>query len=103
MSKQEYLDKNILDELIKIGNKYKLKKIVLFGSRARKENKKNSDIDLGIFLDERTDNESKIYFEIEEINTLYKIDTVFIKDKTDKKLLENIEREGIVLYEKEQQ
>lgn len=103
MSEQEYLEENILDELIKIGNKYNIVKIVLFGSRARKDNKTNSDIDLAFFTDKRTDNESKIYFEIEEINTLYKIDIVFIKQNTDKKLLENIEREGIVLYEKEQQ
>ena len=103
MSEQEYLDGNILDELIKIGNKYNIGKIVLLGSRARKDNKTNSDIDLAVFADKRTDNESKIYFEIEEINTLYKIDIVFIKQNTDKKLLENIEREGIVLYEKEQQ
>ena len=44
--------------------------------------------------------ESKVYFELEDINTLLKFDIVFIKDNTDKKLIENIEREGVIIYER---
>lgn len=94
------LDKDIIKDIIKVGSKYEVNKITLFGSRARGDNKKTSDIDLAVYCNESVQNESKVYFELEDINTLLKLDIVFIKDNTDKKLIENIEREGVIIYER---
>ena len=41
------LDKKLIDEILNVILKYtKPKKVIIFGSRARGENRKNSDIDL---------------------------------------------------------
>ena len=94
------LDGDIIKSISEIGSRYKVDKIVLFGSRARGDNKKTSDIDLAIYCDEDSNDESRIYFELEDINTLLKIDIVFIKSSTDRKFIENIEREGVTIYER---
>lgn len=93
------LDDNIINSILKIGDKYKINRITLFGSRARGDNKKNSDIDLAIYCDEDYIDKGSIYFELEDIDTLLKLDIVFIDSNTDKKLVENIEREGKIIYE----
>lgn len=46
------LDKKIVEEIYEIASKYKsIRKILLFGSRARKDNSPKSDIDLAIYID----------------------------------------------------
>ncbi|OPJ63939.1 nucleotidyltransferase domain-containing protein [Clostridium oryzae] len=97
------LGKSLIENIKKIANENLIDKIVLFGSRARGDNRKNSDIDLAVYCSKESKDESKIYFEFEDIETLFKLDIIFIKESTDKKLIENIQREGVVLYEREQQ
>ena len=44
------LNPNLEQELLKIFKKYKeIEKVILFGSRARQDNKYNSDIDICLF------------------------------------------------------
>ncbi|CAB1262755.1 nucleotidyltransferase domain-containing protein [Clostridium sp. MT-14] len=93
------LDVNIIRAISKIGMKYKVNKIVLFGSRARGDNKKTSDIDLAVYCDENFQNEGKMYFELDDMDTLLKLDIIFVNSNTDKKLIENIGRDGVVIYE----
>lgn len=93
------LDDNIINSILEVGDKYKINRITLFGSRARGDNKKTSDIDLAIYCDEDYTDKGSIYFELEDIDTLLKLDIVFIDSNTDKKLVENIEREGKIIYE----
>ena len=59
-----------------------------------------SDIDLAVFPLPDFRNKGRLTGSLEDIETLLKIDIVFITDHTDPKLLENIEREGVVLYER---
>lgn len=92
------VDSLVLDELNYIGDKYDIKKIVLFGSRARGDNRNNSDIDVAIYLKSEKD-KGAIYDEINDIETLYKIDIVFVNESTDIELLKNINRDGVILYE----
>lgn len=93
------LDLDIIKSISKIGIKYKVNKIILFGSRARGDNKKISDIDLAVYCDTNFQDEGKMYFELEDINTLLKLDIIFIHSNTAEKLIENIERDGVVIYE----
>jgi predicted nucleotidyltransferase len=93
------LDVNIIRAISKIGMKCKVNKIVLFGSRARGDNKKTSDIDLAVYCDENFQNEGKMYFELDGMDTLLKLDIIFVNSNTDKKLIENIERDGVIIYE----
>lgn len=73
---------------------------MLFGSRARGDNKSNSDIDLAIFTLPEFAHKGFLTNDIDELNTLLKIDVVFINEDTDIKLLKNIEKEGVLLYER---
>ena len=81
-----------IKEVIK---KHKQHKIVLFGSRARGDYKKISDIDLAI-LDETTREEQyEIMNQIDLLDIIYKIDIVFVDKKTKKELIESIKRDGV--------
>lgn len=94
------LNSDIIKSISQVGMKYKkVYKIILFGSRARNDNKKNSDIDLAVYCDDNFEDEGEMYFELEDMDTLLKLDIVFIHNNTDKKLIENIERDGVVIYE----
>ena len=75
-------------------------RVVLFGSRARGDNHQYSDYDIAVFGIE----ESKTKLDIREVcdesaPTLKVIDIVFSQDASEK-LLQNIEKEGIILYER---
>lgn len=81
---------NIVDK----NQKYKFK---LFGSRARGDYKKTSDIDIAIFENVEKEEEYKIRNEFDELDIIYKIDLVFVHKKTKKELLNSIIRDGVDL------
>lgn len=91
----------IIDEIIeRLKKENSIKKVVLFGSRARGDNKERSDYDIAVYGNIPHDVQLGLqHYCSEEIRTLHKIDLVFIRDKTYSKLIKNIEKEGIVLYE----
>lgn len=76
----------------------KLEKVIMFGSRARKDNKENSDIDLAIY---GIDKEEvwKLSEKIEDINTLYSFDIVVISKDTSVELIKQIKKDGVSIYE----
>ena len=81
--------------------RYDIEKVILFGSRARGDNKKNSDFDFVIFADGMSELErAKFSLEVEDNDTLFKVDILFFRDDMDGKLKENIIREGQVIYER---
>ena len=83
--------KKIVKSLDEIFNSFEsIERVILFGSRARKENKKSSDIDLAIYgVDEE---KVKIINRIDEINTLYSFDIIFVDNETSDKLLQQIKK-----------
>ncbi|WFA08546.1 nucleotidyltransferase domain-containing protein [Tissierella sp. Yu-01] len=94
------LSHSLISDIKKLGDKYLIDKIILFGSRARGDNKSNSDVDLAIFTLPGFAHKGFLTSDIDELNTLLKIDIVFINKDTDIKLLKNIEKEGVLLYER---
>ena len=98
INKKRYsLEKSIENEIIELAKRYSLKKVVLFGSRARGDNNDRSDIDLAIsggdFVNFSLDVEEKVF-------TLLKFDIVILDKENKIDFLNEIERDGIVLYEK---
>ena len=91
---------SVLNEIISIARNYSVQKVVLFGSRARGDNSDVSDYDIAIFENNLTAN-NKAYFnvDVEENQTIKKIDKVFVNDCISDELMKNIEKEGIVIYE----
>jgi predicted nucleotidyltransferase len=78
-----------------------VEKVILFGSRARGSERERSDIDIAVIGPEMTD---EVWTEIwtyvdEEAPTLLCVDLVRWKEASDK-LRKNIEREGVILYER---
>lgn len=76
------------------------KKIILFGSRARKTHRSNSDFDFAVIAKKCTEAEwASLLIEIqEEPYTLHKIDLVEF-EKLNQDYKDQIKNQGIILYE----
>lgn len=96
------LDKKIVEEIYEIASKYKsIRKILLFGSRARKDNSPKSDIDLAIYIDGKSYELSDFIYDIENnTSTLLEFDFTNINEIDDSFFIEQVEREEIPIYEK---
>lgn len=88
----------IFKEIQEYAKKYQTKKVVLFGSRARRTNREKSDIDLAVY---GCSDVTEFYFDIdEEVNTLIMFDVIDMDRKNiSKDLLQEIERDGVIIYE----
>lgn len=88
---------NVIEEIVEIARRYEIKKVILFGSRARGDCHRASDIDLAVF----GGNVDGFAVDVrEETSTLLQFDVIDLNQKTDQKLLDSISREGIIIYEK---
>lgn len=92
------LPQPLKSELAILGQRLGVKRLVLFGSRARDEERPRSDIDLAVFGLPRAQ-ESAFWDGIDELPTLLKFDIVFIDDHTSPELLAEIHRDEVPLYE----
>ena len=87
----------VLDELISIAERYRIEKLILFGSRARGDFRRTSDIDLAVSGGDF----ARFALDVEEeTSTLLKYDFVDLDRNIQEELLKSIEKEGIVIYEK---
>ncbi len=75
-------------------NKY-IKKVILFGSRAKGNYNYNSDIDLGILCDKKY--KGTISVELDELVGIYSLDIVFL-DAMNEDIKLQIDRDGIEIY-----
>ena len=89
----------LYNQLATLARRYGAKRLVLFGSRARGDNRPNSDIDLAVYgMPE--DNRAEFWMHCEELPTLLKFDIVHIQDGMEPVFLANIERDGVELMDK---
>ena len=87
----------VMDEIKKIAEKYDIKRVILFGSRARGDYKRASDIDLAVEGGRITD----FILEVKETtSTLLNFDIVDLEKTAPGKFRDSIKKEGIILYEK---
>ena len=92
------LNSGLIDDILKTILKYTdAKRIILFGSRAKGDFQKTSDIDIAIESDKNVLPIKDILDD--EVDTLLKFDVVDLS-ATSEKLKDEIEKEGIVIYEK---
>ena len=91
------IDDLIEQDIISIAIKNDIKTLILFGSRARGDFKRTSDIDLAV----EGGNISAFAVQVdEEVSTLLEFDIINLDGRVQKELLESIRREGVLLYEK---
>ena len=84
-------------EIIQLAKECGVNKVILFGSRARGDYKSRSDIDLAVSGGDIVHFRTEID---EAVRTLLMFDVVNLDEPVQKPLLESIEKEGILLYEK---
>ena len=89
----------IYNDIKQLGIRYNASKIVLFGSRARGDNRENSDIDIAVYNIPQN-YQSSFLDGIDSLDTLADFDVVFISEDTNPKLLKNIEKDGITIMNK---
>lgn len=88
----------VIQEICALTRKYDVDRVILFGSRARGDFRRTSDIDLAV------EGGDFVRFALdvdEETSTLLKFDIVDLGRNIQEELLESIRREGRILYEKE--
>ncbi len=87
----------VIEEIRMLARKYGLQKVILFGSRARGDFKRASDIDLAV----SGGNCVKFALDVEEeTSTLLQYDVVDLDGSVREELRGSIEKEGLLLYEK---
>lgn len=89
------LSEKIVNQINDIIKKYEQYNFKLFGSRARGDYKKTSDIDIAIFENINKKDEYRIRDDFDKLDIIYKIDLVFITDKIEKEFLESIKKDGV--------
>lgn len=91
--------KELYKQIAEIGKQFSAYKIVLYGSRARGDNRERSDIDIAVFGMPK-ENQAAFADKIEQLPTLLDFDIAFISDNTNDKFLNNIIKDGIILMSK---
>lgn len=95
--KRYNLEKCLENEIKKLAEKNSIKKVILFGSRSRCSNNEKSDIDLAVSGGDILD----FSYDVEEkTHTLLMFDIVNLDRGITSELQEEIERDGVVIYEK---
>ena len=90
---------DVYKQIGEIAEKFDVKKIVLFGSRARKTNQSKSDIDIAVYGCEKFDLFSDSLNE--DLWSLLELDIINMDHKNvSPDLISEIERDGVILYEK---
>ena len=87
------LSEEIMKNIKKIVNKNSKYKFYIFGSRARGDYHKTSDIDIAVYENLPDVDKFKIMNEFDELNIIYNIDLVFISKRTKKQLLSSIKKD----------
>ena len=90
------LPERLVNEISRFAKKSGIRKIILFGSRAKGTNTKRSDIDIAV----RGGDFVGFYWDIkEQVHSLLSFDVVDLNSASDE-LKKEIERSGVTIYEK---
>lgn len=89
---------NVYQQIVSFARDCGAEKVVLFGSRARGDNLPKSDIDIAVAGCRDFDGFS--YLIEERLDTLLDVDVVNLDEFLSQQLLDEIARDGVILYEK---
>ena len=92
----------IYQHIAAIGHRLGADRVVLYGSRARGDCRERSDIDIAVFGAPET-SRSAFLEALDELPTLLDFDLVYVTEKTDQALIDNIQRDGVILMDKFQE
>lgn len=93
------LSDDLQNRIIELAKRYHVQRLVLFGSRARGDFHSSSDIDLAVYgLDPKE--QFSFSSALDELPTLLKFDMVPVRANTDKALLNEISKDGVIWMER---
>lgn len=91
------LSNDIITRLLTLFNSYsEVKRVLIFGSRARGDYKYNSDIDVAIFSEGGVSGE--LCADIDDAVGIYKVDIIDMYTLDNEKLIKNVAEQGIEIY-----
>lgn len=91
------IPERVLRDISTFAKKYSIDKIILFGSRARGDNTDRSDIDIAVYGGDF----DSFYWDIKEkVHSLLSFDVVEADKRISEELKQEIEKDGVVIYEK---
>lgn len=97
MKAETGVENHIWEEIITLARRYEIQRVILFGSRARGDYRRTSDIDLAV----SGGNVPAFMIDVEEdVATLLKFDIVDMGKEMQEELRTSILTEGKVIYEK---
>ena len=92
------LDEEVIDKLNNIFKSYNIKKVIIFGSRAKGNYKQYSDIDLAFIGDIDFDTKLEILEKIDDLLLPYKVDFLGFDKIKNIELKNHIKRVGEIFY-----
>ena len=97
------LKESTIEKIISVFVKYaKIKKVLLYGSRAKGNYRNGSDIDLTLIGDELSYSQlGNLESDIDDLFLPYSFDISIFKDIDNPDLVDHINRVGIIFYEKD--
>ena len=91
------LSERLVHELSEFAREHAIDRIILFGSRARGTNTQRSDVDIAVYGGDF----DSFYWDVKEkANSLLMFDIIDGDGKVSRELEEEIERDGVIIYEK---
>ena len=91
------LPDRVFRELSSFAQKHSVKKIILFGSRARGTNTERSDVDIAVYGGKF----DAFYWDVKEkMHSLLMFDIIQADTSLSDELKEEIEKDGVTIYEK---
>ena len=91
------IDSTVICQIIDLANRHHIKTVILYGSRARGDFRRSSDIDLAV----QGGNVCRFRLDVEEeTHTLLTFDVIDLCSDLSPELRKAISKEGVLLYEK---
>ena len=91
------LPERVVKDIVTFAKRYSVRKVILFGSRARGNNTERSDIDIAVYGGDF----EHFYWDVKEkTHSLLMFDIVQADVTISDELKQEIERDGVTIYEK---
>ena len=91
------LPERVVKDIVTFAKRYSVRKVILFGSRARGNNTERSDIDIAVYGGDF----DSFYWDIKEnVHSLLIFDIVEADGDISEELRDEIVKDGVVIYEK---
>ena len=101
MNKFGLPERTIKELLEYFKSKPEVKKVMIYGSRAKGNFNNGSDMDFALWTDGKSDYELRIEAELDDLETPYMFDVTDYKNLTHEGMKNSIDRDGVLFYKKE--